>query len=223
MPDINADFSQRAVLSTATMAWAASAVAGVERKMLDRIGDETARATSLVRYAPGSSFAPHEHGLGEEFLVLAGVFEDEHGEYPAGTYVRNPPGSRHTPGSSGGCEIFVKLRQFDPADRERRVVDTRRAQWLPGLVAGLQVLPLHEFGSEHVALVRWAPGTRFRPHVHWGGEEILVLEGVFSDEFGDYPSGSWLRSPHRSTHTPFSDQGCLIWVTTGHLAPVVVP
>ena len=65
--------------------------------MLDRIGDEVARATSIVRYAPGSSFARHEHAKGEEFLVLEGIFSDDSGDYPAGFYVRNPPGSGHTP------------------------------------------------------------------------------------------------------------------------------
>jgi anti-sigma factor ChrR (cupin superfamily) len=191
---------------------------GVERKMLDRVGDEVARATSIVRYAPGSAFAPHTHELGEEFLVLSGTFEDDQGAYPAGTYVRNPPGSQHRPFSTAGCEIFVKLRQFQAGDDAQIVIDTSSAAFRPGLVPGLSVLPLHEYGSEHVALVRWAPGTRFQAHTHWGGEEILVLEGTFSDEYGDYPAGSWLRSPHLSRHQPFSDPGCLIYVKVGHLA-----
>jgi anti-sigma factor ChrR (cupin superfamily) len=81
------------------------------------------------------------------------------------------------------------------------------------------VLPLHEHGPEHVALVRWAPSTRFMPHQHWGGEEILVLDGVFEDEHGTYPKGSWLRSPHLSAHNPFTGpNGALIYVKTGHLA-----
>ena len=215
---LNADFASRVAIDTRDAPWIASPEPGVERKLLDRVGDEVARATSIVRYAPGSAFASHEHALGEEFLVLAGTFADEHGEYPAGTYVRNPPGSRHRPFSAPGCELFVKLRQFQPGDTSRVVVDTRRAEWHPGLVAGLAVLPLHDFGSEHVALVRWAPGTRFAPHTHWGGEEILVLEGVFSDELGDNPAGTWIRSPHLSRHRPFSEPGCLIYVKVGHLS-----
>ena len=215
---LNADFASRVAIDTRDAPWIASPEPGVERKLLDRVGDEVARATSIVRYAPGSAFASHEHALGEEFLVLAGTFADEHGEYPAGTYVRNPPGSRHRPFSAPGCELFVKLRQFQPGDTSRVVVDTRRAEWHPGLVAGLAVLPLHDFGSEHVALVRWAPGTRFAPHTHWGGEEILVLEGVFSDELGVNPAGTWIRSPHLSRHRPFSEPGCLIYVKVGHLS-----
>ena len=216
---INADFNERVVVDTTAAPWVPSPEPGVERKMLDRVGTEVARATSLVRYAPGSSFRTHTHGLGEEFLVLTGTFSDEHGDYPAGTYVRNPPGSQHAPRSEAGCEIFVKLRQFDPADSVRVVVPAPASRWLPGLVPGLTVLPLHEFGTEHVALVRWRPGTRFNTHTHAGGEEILVLEGVFSDERGDYPAGTWLRSPHMSRHTPYSEIGCLIWVKTGHLPP----
>ena len=216
--NVNADFNARVAIDTRNMPWIASPQAGVERKMLDRVGDEVARATSIVRYAPGSVFAPHTHELGEEFLVLTGTFEDDQGAYPAGTYVRNPPGSRHRPFSTAGCEIFVKLRQFQAGDDARVVIDTSQAAFRPGLVPGLTVLPLHEYGSEHVALVRWAPGTRFQAHTHWGGEEILVLEGTFSDEYGDYPAGSWLRSPHLSRHQPFSDEGCLIYVKVGHLA-----
>ena len=216
--NVNADFNARVAIDARNMPWMASPQAGVERKMLDRVGDEVARATSIVRYAPGSVFAPHTHELGEEFLVLTGTFEDDQGAYPAGTYVRNPPGSRHRPFSTAGCEIFVKLRQFQAGDDARVVIDTSQAAFRPGLVPGLTVLPLHEYGSEHVALVRWAPGTRFQAHTHWGGEEILVLEGTFSDEYGDYPAGSWLRSPHLSRHQPFSDAGCLIYVKVGHLA-----
>ena len=216
--NVNADFNARVAIDTRNMPWIASPQAGGERKMLDRVGDEVARATSIVRYAPGSVFAPHTHELGEEFLVLTGTFEDDQGAYPAGTYVRNPPGSRHRPFSTAGCEIFVKLRQFQAGDDARVVIDTSQAAFRPGLVPGLTVLPLHEYGSEHVALVRWAPGTRFQAHTHWGGEEILVLEGTFSDEYGDYPAGSWLRNPHLSRHQPFSDEGCLIYVKVGHLA-----
>lgn len=122
--EMNADFSQRVVVHAARLPWVLSPMAGVERRMLDRIGDEVARATSIVRYAPDSHFSPHTHGGGEEFLVLEGVFQDEHGQFPAGSYVRNPPTSRHTPGSMPGCTLFVKLWQFDPADRTHVMINT---------------------------------------------------------------------------------------------------
>lgn len=215
---VNANFDERIVIDTLKSDWVSSLVTGVERNMLDRHGGEGARATSIVRYAAGTTFTPHEHPLGEEFLVLSGIFSDEHGDYPAGSYVRNPPGSSHTAYSQQGCELFAKVRQFDVADTKRVVIDTRNAVFRQGLVPGLSVLPLHEFGTEHAALVRWAPSTRFQAHTHWGGEEIYVIEGVFSDEHGDYPAGTWLRSPHMSVHNPFSDPGCLIYVKVGHLA-----
>jgi anti-sigma factor ChrR (cupin superfamily) len=112
---VNAEFDRRVVIDTTGEPWVPSPEAGVERRMLDRVGGEVARATSLVRYGPGARFAEHAHGGGEEFLVLEGVFSDERGDYPAGTYVRNPPGSRHRPFSRGGCTLFVKLHQFAPA------------------------------------------------------------------------------------------------------------
>lgn len=214
---LNADFRQRVVIRPGDAPWVPSPMAGVERRMLDRIGEELARATSIVRYAAGSRFSAHQHPGGEEFLVLDGVFSDERGDYPAGSYVRNPIGSHHAPFSRDGCTIFVKLMQFAADDDRQVVIDSSTAEWLPGQVAGLRVLPLHQHGSEQVALVRWAPGTRCEHHRHWGGEEILVLEGTLQDELGDYPAGTWLRSPHLSEHNPFSEAGCLIWVKTGHL------
>jgi ChrR Cupin-like domain len=117
--DLNSDFGARAAVHAARLDWTSSPIPGVDRRMFDRIGDEVARATSIVRYAPHSRFSSHTHGGGEEFLVLDGVFQDEHGDYSAGTYVRNPPTSSHTPGSEPGCTIFVKLWQFDPSDRTR--------------------------------------------------------------------------------------------------------
>ena len=218
---LNADFSKRVVIRPDDYEWVASPMPGVERMMLDRIGDEVARATSLVRYAPNSAFSAHVHGGGEEFLVLEGTFGDEHGRYPAGTYIRNPIGTEHTPNiGEDGCLIFVKLHQFEQKDQQPVVMDTRNAEWLPGLVPGLSVMSLHEYEGEHVALVRWAPHTEFQAHTHWGGEEIFVIEGCFFDEHGEYPAGSWIRSPDQSQHAPYTrDEGALIYVKTGHLLP----
>lgn len=216
---LNADFAQRVVIDTRTMAWTASPSAGVERKMLDRIGGEEARATSIVRYAPGSAFATHDHQRGEEFLVLDGVFSDEHGDYPAGTYVRNPDGSRHAPFSKPGCTILVKLRQFAESDTRQAVVDTSNGPWKSRGLPGLSAMTLHEHGSETVRLVRFEPGARITDDPHPGGEEVLVLEGVLQDEYGRYPAGTWLRQPDGSRHAPFSDEGCVLWVKRGHLPP----
>ena len=221
--ELHADLTQRVVLDTTALPWTPSPMAGVDRRMLDRLGGEVARATSTVSYAAGSRFERHSHSGGEEILVLQGTFSDEQGHYPSGTYLRNPAGSAHAPFSEDGCTLLVKLHQMHPLDQATVVIDTRSSDWLPGLVAGLQVLPLHAFGSEHVALVRWAPGTRFQLHGHPGGEEIFVLDGVFQDEQGNYPAGSWLRNPHASSHCPWSEAGCTIWVKTGHLPKTLGP
>lgn len=217
---LHADLHRRAASFADEAQWVPSPTPGVDRRMLERDGDEVARATSVVRYRPGSRFERHVHALGEEFLVLAGVFADERGTYPAGSYVRNPPGSAHAPWSEPGCTLFVKLRQFHPDDGETVVIDTRTAEWFPGLARGIAVLPLHAFGSERVSLVRFAPHTRFTPHLHPGGEEIFVLDGALEDEEGRYAAGSWLRNPPGSTHAPFSLEGCLLYVKIGHLPAV---
>jgi anti-sigma factor ChrR (cupin superfamily) len=215
---LNADFDRRVCLAAAELPWQPSPEPGVERRPLDRIGAELARATSLVRYAPGARFERHVHGAGEEILVLDGVFSDETGDHPAGTYLRNPPGSAHAPHSRAGCLLFVKLRQFATGDLQPVRIDTRRAAWRPGLVPGLSVLPLHSHDGIDTALVRWAPETRFQTHTHPGGEEILVLDGVFRDEAGAHPALTWLRSPRWSRHTPFTGpEGALIYVKVGHL------
>jgi anti-sigma factor ChrR (cupin superfamily) len=217
--DINTDFKQRIVLHADQLAWQASPVPGVDRKCLDRVGGEVARASSIVRYAPNTVFTPHAHDGGEEILVLDGCFLDERGDYPAVTYLRNPPGSEHAPYSTDGCTLFVKLRQFAQTDSQALRLNTKASDWYPGLVPGLSVMPLHEHDGISTALVRWAPNTAFNPHVHPGGEEIYVLDGVFHDEFGVYPKGSWIRSPRYSKHAPFTkEEGALIYVKVGHLA-----
>lgn len=216
---IRSDFDERVVVRPSDYKWVDSPMAGVTRMMLDRIGDEVARATTIVRYAPNSEFSSHSHGGGEEYFVLEGVFADEHGQYPKGSYVRNPIGTEHTPKiGKEGATILVKLHQFSNHDREQKVIQTNQSQWHPGLVKGLEVMPLHEFEGEHVALVRWAPNTQFKPHKHWGGEEIFVLNGTFFDEHDEYPEGTWIRSPHLSEHTPYTkEDGATILAKTGHL------
>lgn len=215
---VNADFALKAVMNTQDMNWEPSPVPGVERKYLDRVGGEVAIASTVVKYAANSSFTRHTHDGGEEILVLEGVFSDEFGDYPVGSYLRNPPKSSHTPFSKEGCTLFVKLRHFHPDDLETVRIDTSTATWYPGTVPGLSVMPLHEFDGVGTALVKWAPDTIFNPHVHPGGEEIFVIKGVFYDEHDSYPTGTWIRSPRYSKHAPFTkSEGALIYVKTGHL------
>jgi len=212
----NMNFAERIVIDTESMSWLASPARGVWRKPLEREEAESGHTTSIVRYEAGSQFKTHPHPMGEEILVLDGVFSDQYGDYPAGTYIRNPPGSSHAPFSKQGCTILVKLNQFDARDSATVRIDTSKQQWLAGQ-GGLEVMPLHNFEHEHVALVKWPVGERFQPHKHFGGEEIFVLSGEFRDEHGHYPQGSWIRSPHMSEHFPFVEQQTIIWVKTGHL------
>ena len=210
------DFSQRVVIDTNQQEWTASPAVGVDRKPLAREERESGHATSVVRYAAGASFARHEHPFGEEILVLQGVFSDETGDYPAGTYFRNPAGTGHAPYSENGCVLFVKLCQFDETDAEQLAIDTNNTPWQTGQ-GGLEVMPLHQHIHQHTALVKWPANEVFKPHTHFGGEEIFVLSGEFKDEHGSYPSGTWIRSPHLSSHHPYVDQETIIWVKTGHL------
>jgi len=215
---LNADFTKRAVVHAAKLDWKASPMPGVERRMLDRIGEEIARATSIVRYAPESQFSPHVHDGGEEFLVLEGVFQDEHGDFPAGCYVRNPPQSRHTPGSKLGCTIFVKLWQFDSADRTHVRIDTNKMAMLELKERdGVRLMPLFKDAREDVRVEQWVPeaAIEFLPN---GGLELLVLEGDFSDGRETYLPQSWLRLPvGEQFNARVGNAGCRVWVKEGHL------
>jgi hypothetical protein len=210
--NLNADFTQRAVVHAAQLPWQPSPMPGVERRMLDRVGEEVARATTIVRYAPHSQFSGHIHGGGEEFLVLEGVFQDEYGDYPVGTYVRNPPTSRHTPGSETGCVIFVKLWQFDPADRTQITLATAGQPYHPTERAGVSVLPLFADAREQVQLEQWPAHTRidlFAP----AGLEVLVLAGSFFEANEVFQPYSWLRLPPGSGLVAQTGEiGCQIWL-----------
>lgn len=213
---LHADFDRRALARAADAQWTPSPGSGVERRMLERIGGEVARSTSVVRYAPGAAFSAHLHAGGEEFLVLDGVFSDEGGDFPAGTYVRNPPGSRHAPRSQPGCTIFVKLWQMHPQDRASLRLDTGTHPWIAS-GAALSRMPLYAGRGESVELQRWSPGAELGEIAAVGGREIFMLEGGFADEDGEYETGDWLRLPPGAWHTPRTATGCMLYLRTGHL------
>lgn len=217
--ELNADFSQRAAVHAARLDWIASPAAGVDRRMLDRIGEEVARATSIVRYAPNSRFPAHVHSGGEEFYVLEGTFQDEHGSFPAGCYIRNPPQSEHTPGSEPGCVIFVKLWQFDPEDRTEVRLDTRKLTVRPAAGRpGVKVTPLFQDAREDVRLESWDPAAEVSLDVP-GGLELLVLNGSFTEAGETFSYQSWLRLPAGSAlRAVAGDGGCRVWAKSGHLA-----
>lgn len=208
---INADFTQRAAVHFDQTDWVSSPAAGVERKMLDRIGDEIARATTIVRFAPGSAFAAHTHDGGEEYLVLDGVFQDELGDFPVGTYVRNPPTSSHTPATEPGATILVKLHQFDPKDR----TEVRRSIGDKGDIA------LFRDDHEDVRIEQWEPGQSIDQEVA-DGIELFVLDGGFSENAEQFSTWDWLRLPPRSQLNAVAGEGgARVWIKSGHLSAMV--
>ena len=214
---LHADYSLAVVVDSAARPWLASPMAGVERRMLERDGDEVARATSLVRYAPGSAFSPHTHGAGEEFLVLEGVFSDETGDFPAGYYVRNAPGSRHTPSSAPGAAIFVKLRQM-PAEETRLVrVDTRDpAIWHAG-GDHYQEAVLFDAPWERVVMRRLQPGCDSQHESLPRGAEYYVVQGTLVVNGQARTEGTWLRFPAGTDLTWGTTAGALVYCKSGHL------
>jgi len=220
-PYLNADLTQPAAAKVDELEWIPTPQPGVLRRPLDREGGEVARATSIVRFKGGQSFPSHVHGLGEEFLVIDGVFSDEDGDFPAGTYVRNPPGTKHAPRSREGCEIFVKLRQMRPEGEPQVVLDTTTVEWEPAEAEGYTRIPLFEAedGLEFVALERLEAGASTGARTLSGGEEILLLEGDLDVEGDAFEARAWIRRPAGSSYPLSSSKGCRFWVKRGHLTP----
>lgn len=191
---LNDDLSILTRVHAAEQDWVPSPSRGVERRMLFRIGKEKARATSIVRYAPGSRFPYHGHPGGEEFLVLEGIFQDETGDFPAGTYVRNPPGTGHAPGSETGCTIFVKLWQFHTDDcvrLVRRPGEGEQAASRPGVSSSCI---LFKGAGERVMLETWhAKANIVLPNPD--GLELLVLSGEITAGANRLAFWDWLRLP----------------------------
>ena len=199
--EIRADFSKPVFVTTADYQWVPSPMPGVERMMLDRLGEEVARATSLVRYAPGSTFSAHTHGGGEEIYVLDGAFGDEHGLYPAGTYLRNPIGSSHTPqiGESGAL-ILVKLHQFATTDTRQCVLPNASGQ-------------LHSHGSTSVSIET----LQGRQPTDRGGDEVFILSGSIKVLGRAFNQGDWARLPASPSETHWTGDDARVLRTRGHL------
>ncbi|RSF00451.1 cupin domain-containing protein [Achromobacter aegrifaciens] len=213
---INADFSRNAIVTPEQYQWVPSPQHGVERMMLDRVGGEQARATSIVRYAPDSRFPPHAHPGGEEILVLSGTFSDASGDYPAGWYLRNPPGSAHAPSSRNGATILVKLGQM-PADEQSVVrIDTRDpAAWTRE--RGGKICPLYSASYEQTCLRR-LPAHAPLPRTAAVDAEILVLAGSIADGQASYPQGSWLRLARGAQAAlDAGAAGATVYLKTNHL------
>lgn len=221
MMKINAEFDQRIVVHSASMDWLDSPMAGVSRRPLDRVGDEVARATSIVSYQPGSQFSHHAHTGGEEFVVLEGVFQDEQGDFPVGSYIRNPPHSSHTPGSEVGCVIFVKLWQFKPEDRIHVRLNSNFMQAVPHRdIADVAVTPLYKDDFEEVEIQDWDANAKVTLDAS-DGVEVLVLSGEFAEGGDTLVKHSWLRLPVGSTlKTVAGSEGAKVWIKRHNLVHV---
>lgn len=218
---INGDLSARAVVNTDAMDWAPSPSGTVWRKRMHLVGaPESGQVTSIVRYEPNASFPAHDHPDGEEILVLEGVFSDEHGDWPAGTYLLNPEGFRHAPFSRPGCVLFVKLRQFPGTDREHHVIDTNALSWQPTRIDGIDRKPLYSQAgfTDTSCLERWSEGAGPGLVTHEQGAEWLILTGEIEDDEGVYGPGSWLRFPVGATHRPRAMSNCRLYAKRGGLA-----
>lgn len=216
--DVNSDFTKRVLLHSDEIEWEASPMQGVDRRRLDRVDNEADRVTTIVRYAPESSFSPHVHTGGEEFIVLDGIFEDDYGNWPTGSYIRNPPTSKHQPGSKDGCIIFVKLAQFQAGDRTFIHADMNKLGSVADANrAGVKVSPLFKDDHEDVRLEYWEPNTKIEFNAD-GGAEFLVLEGSFTESAEELRKESWLRVPvNTKVIAETGNQGAKVWIKSGHL------
>ena len=210
---LNMDFAQTVFMDTDKMDWIASPMSGVYRKPLAREEAERGHATSLVQYEAGSIFRPHPHPLGEEILVLSGIFSDEKGDFKAGSYFRNPPGSSHAPYSHDGCLLLVKLHQFQISDLNNICVNT------PGIWSsnGSDILPLYEYGQEKVWLVRICDGENLLSELDLPASiELFVISG--QAKYGDLElsAGFWFREPNFTLDSWQVDSNCFIWLKSGH-------
>ena len=218
---INADFTRRASLAPENYQWVSSPQNGVERVMLDRVGAEKARATSIVRYAPDSNFPHHLHPGGEEILVLSGTFSADNIDYPAGWYLRNPPNSGHQPYSKEAAVIFVKLWQMPAAESRYVAIDTNDAtNWQKQ--GNRDVCHLFSDNSEQVSLQRLNTNEALFTDAVKNGAEILVLDGELIDNDQTYARGGWIRLPVGALpKIKAGAQGVTVYLKTGHLSHII--
>ncbi len=98
----------------------------------------------------------------------------------------------------------------------REVVDTAAMEWATSPSPSVFRKRLHLVGGAEsgqvTSVVRYVPDSRFHEHDHPEGEEIFVLEGVYSDQRGDHGPGSYLLNPEGHRHAPWSQPGCVIFV-----------
>ena len=215
---VNADLCLRVAVDSQAMEWTPSPGGHVLRKRLHLAGPaEAGQVTSVVRYQPGAGFPAHDHPGGEEILVLEGIFSDEHGDWPAGTYLLNPEGFRHGPFSREGCTLFVKLRQFPGAGRRHVAIQSADLPWTPADRPGTAIKSLYEQApyTDQTRLERWEAPGRVGQIEFARGAELFLLRGSFDDEHGHYRRHSWLRIPAGASLRPRGTEACEFYIKEG--------
>lgn len=215
---LNGNLELRVEINPATMDWVESPSRTVLRKRFHRVGPaEFGQVTSLVQYLPGATFPAHDHPRGEEILVLNGVFSDEHGDWPTGTFLLNPEGFRHAPFSRKGCLLWVKLRQFPGANRQHVALQTANEPWIDSVKRGVHWKKLYaqEPFTDSMRLESWDCPEEVGELRYPQGAEILVLKGGFSDARADHPPHSWLRIPVGGSLVPTSSHYCELYIKEG--------
>lgn len=213
---LNMNFQESFVIQTEKQEWQSSPASQVFRKPLAREDKESGHATSIVQYSAGASFPEHPHPAGEEILVLSGTFSDETGDFGPGSYIRNPPGSRHTPFSEEGCIIFVKLCQFDSSDRQ--TVRTNIFEALAKKAEDETVeVPLHQFNNEKTSIFKVPAGQTLSLSERTDGLELLVISGKLSTPSEDWPAGTWIRTPNLDYDLTPTNEDTIVLAKSGHL------
>lgn len=214
---LHADFTQTVILCPEDYHWTPSPGGQVNRVMLERIGQERARATSLVEYPQGANFPSHDHPLGEEILVLSGIFtENDQQHYAQGWYLRNPHQSQHQPSSATGCIIFVKLMQMQATEQTPVRINTHDASLWVNTRYGLR-LDLYQDPYENTYLFKPRlahPFSLSDPQ----GVELLIVQGALHTHKTVFTQGTWLRlAAHDQLHFTQSDPDTILYLKRGHL------
>jgi hypothetical protein len=207
----------RVRLESALLDWQGTGSGGVQRKPILGAAELPELALVVDLYRLESGHALPSCSAAREVVVVSGSWSLAGVElgplgYARGHFDEDAAGP-------AGCELLVRT----PARSTREPLVL--LPYAPaGRLAGhgnLLVWPLpptpDSNGTDSSALVFWPAGERFVPHRHFGGEEIFVLAGVFEDEHGRHPAGTWLLGGHLSAHHPFVREETVIFVKTGHL------
>ncbi|KXF82906.1 cupin domain-containing protein [Enterovibrio coralii] len=213
--ELNIDLTQAVQIQGGDVLFSPTPMAGVERMMFERCGDEVVkRATSCVRYAPESYFKSHSHPGGEEFIVLSGTFSDQNGDFSEGWYVRNPVGSSHRPFTDEGCEIFVKLSQLPPEEEATFALNTNEQLWMPVSQHESRLI-LWQSSKEETSLHQYKAGFERQEAEEDALNEFFIISGTLTVNGQGYPTRSWLRFP---PHTPLAistDEGAKVYRKKG--------